>query len=884
MIKILLPFAIKFRIFLLLLISFSANASHFSGANLTYEYIGPNQYLVTLEIFRDCEGISAGATQVVNYSSASCGVNASLTVNLQSTTDITPLCPSVSSACGGGTGPLGVEHLVYTGIMNLPSGCSDWIISSSSCCRNAAITNLDGADTQSIYIEAELNNTNGLNDNSPTFSSIPQFFGCTGQTINFQQLATDIDGDSLVYSLVDGMQSASSNVTYAGAFNGANPFTVPLTINSITGQITFTPNVPQVAVVVVLIEEYRNGVLIGSIMRDIQFIINACTNTIPSISGINNIAGNYDVSICEGATICFDIFGSDVDLGQNVNLIYSNNIPGAVFTQNGTPTNPSGTFCWNTNIGDNGSYSFTISSEDDACPLIGQNSAVYTINVIPNPHPAVDAGSDISICAGELTTLTASTAASPSIISGYSWTPITSLTNPLNAITDATPTSTTAYTVTLTYIDGCTSTDAVQVTVSSDPTANTFPSNSDVCGGANFLLNGSTTQPGMMFEWFDQSMISLGSGTVSGQQSTLNIAVPAAAGSYIYTLVVTDPISGCSSSDITTLTVGTPPVLPSCTNIYVSTSGSAGSSGTQADPTSLEEALNRAACNNSIIKIATGTYNIDNALTIGSFVTLEGGFIQGSAWTKTSTPGATTINRTTANPEGAINSQRLVAFYGNGNIGFRIQDLTITTANANLPGMSTYAIHLTACSDYTIARTRLIPGNGAMGANGAMGVNGLPGRNGGNGSAGDEDDQEDAGGGGGGGGGAGTTLGFAGTNASGNFNAANNCPIIGGNGGAGGVSAGNGGNGASDANGCGCCANGTVGTFGGTSTAAQSGGGGGGGGSGGEENGSGGNGASGGGVLGYLEQTQQAVSAERRQITEQMEEMDQLVLLVLLED
>ena len=101
------------------------------------------------------------------------------------------------------------------------------------------------------------------------------------------------------------MQSASSNVTYAGAFNGANPFTVPLTINSITGQITFTPNVPQVAVVVVLIEEYRNGVLIGSIMRDIQFIINACTNTIPSISGINNIAGNYDVSICEGATICF---------------------------------------------------------------------------------------------------------------------------------------------------------------------------------------------------------------------------------------------------------------------------------------------------------------------------------------------------------------------------------------------------------------------------------------------------------------------------------------------------------------------------------------------------------------------------------------------------
>src|SRR3989338_4862520 len=153
-----------------ILSAMTAMASHYSGGEITYEYIGPNQYLVTLHVYRDCNGIEVGTTHTVNYSSATCGVNASITLSLQSTTDITPLCPTAASACGCG-GSIGIESLIFTGILNLPPGCTDWVLSTTACCRNSQITNLSGASSQDFYIEAHLNNTASLQNTTPAFSS-----------------------------------------------------------------------------------------------------------------------------------------------------------------------------------------------------------------------------------------------------------------------------------------------------------------------------------------------------------------------------------------------------------------------------------------------------------------------------------------------------------------------------------------------------------------------------------------------------------------------------------------------------------------------------------------------------------------------------------------
>jgi hypothetical protein len=170
-----------------------------------------------------------------------------------------------------------------------------------------------------------------------------------------------------------------------------------------------------------------------------------------------------------------------------------------------------------------------------------------------------------------------------------------------------------------------------------------------------------------------------------------------------------------------------------CNEIYVSTTGSG--VGSKADPTSLSNAMS-IVMPKDIIKLAAGIYNIDSPLFLSDSITIEGGFLPANNWEKTSLPGATTINRTTSSPEGATNSQRLVAIYGVSKTGFLIQDITITTANANQPGMSTYGLHLTACSNYSFVRTQVLPGNAAAGANGVSGLTGIQGGNGSNGSNG----------------------------------------------------------------------------------------------------------------------------------------------------
>ncbi|WP_341906388.1 T9SS type A sorting domain-containing protein [Fluviicola taffensis] len=827
-----------------LLTSLTLRASHMAGSEITYTCIGPNQYQVKLVTYRDCSGISADASTIINYKSVACGVNASIQLNLQSTVDITPVCNSAVSTCSGGT-VHGIEKLVYTGVLTLPNGCSDWILSYDLCCRNGSITNLSTPDSEDIYVQTTLNNALGSCNSSPQFASVPQLFGCVGNTIHFQQLASDPDGDQLVYSLINANSNPGTSVGYNSGYSGISPFTDPATINSTTGELTVTPNGPQIAVISILVQEYRGGILIGSVVRDLQISISNCTNALPNVGGINGVANDYDITICENSATCFTINLTDANTGQQLTISNSNLPVGATFSVIGTGVNRTATICWTPSSGDIGIHYLTINVEDDACPYVGENSKVITLNVIPNPNPLVNAGPDVTICAGSSTVLNATNTGS---ITSLVWTPPTGLSGTSTPSVTASPGSTTSYTVSVVNTDGCTSSDVVQVTVAADPVATIFPTTISACASSTVLLTGNTNATGMNFQWFNPSMVSLGTGTLSPTSSSLPITAPATPGTYIYTLRVTNTITGCSSDATMTVVVGSPPALASCVNIYVSTTGSSGNPGTQASPTSLQNALAMAQCNNAVIKLATGTYTINAPLYLGSYLTLEGGF-DPTTWVKTSLAGATTITRSTVAPEGTAGAQRLVAFYGNSAVGFRLQDLTITTANANSPGMSTYGIHLTNCSNYNMVRTQVLPGTASAGASGTAGVAGNAGSNGGNGSAGDIDDQEDAGGGGGGGGGAGTTLGTAGVNATGNYNAANNCSITGGNGGTGGTTAGNGGKGANDANGCGCCANGTTGVAGSVSTSAQSGGGGGGGGSGGEENGSGGAGGAGGGVV-----------------------------------
>lgn len=688
-------------------------ASHAVGIDLDYSCLGGNQYRFRLNFYRDCDGVSAPSSVNISIRSASCGITSSVSLSRTSSMEVSPVCLSQlgNTTCNGGSLP-GIEQYIYEGNFTFPQQCNDWVISYSLCCRNNAITNLGSPGSQNIYVEATLDNTLPVCNNSPVFTNLPVPYLCAGQIFNYNHGVIDIDGDSLHYSLVNPLDGPGANIGYTGGFTPTNPMSTTggFNFDQNTGQMSFTASGTQQAVVTVLVREFRNGQLIGTTMRDLQLVVLNCSNQLPTASGIDG-SQDFEVEICAGFPLCFDILTNDADANNVVTLNWNNGIPGGSFNV-GPGRTPTATFCWTPGQNDLGSYSFSVNVEDDACTIPGTNNYTYTVIVAPNPNPPVDAGPDQIICQGETAQLNATTAASGSL--QYDWTPTSGLscTNCPNPV--ANPIITTTYQVQLTYPDACSSSDFVTVTRNPEPSISVFPGQATLCAGDSIILSASSDYA-VDFQW---------SNGMTGQ----NIKVGPST-TTTYTVQGFDA-NGCPSQTVSaTVTANPPPPAQVCNNIYVTPTGS-GSGLSKNDPTNLLDAISIGQCNNVTIKMATGTYNITTPISnISSYMTLEGGFLPGSNWEKTSQVGATTINRTTANPDGPANAQRLVAFYINSKQYFRFQDITISVADANIPQMSCYGVHLTGCSNYDFVRTQIISGDAGAGIAGTPGVSGANGGN-----------------------------------------------------------------------------------------------------------------------------------------------------------
>ncbi len=147
--------------------------------------------------------------------------------------------------------------------------------------------------------------------------------------------------------------------------------------------------------------------------------------------------------------------------------------------------------------------------------------------------PAVDAGVDVAVCTGDVTTLTATGAAT------YSWD------NGLGSGNSHTvsPVSATTYTVIGTAANGCTGTDQVVVTVNSLPVITASPDIS-ICNGSSSTISASG---GTSYTWDN--------GLGSGSSHTV---LPAA--TTTYTVTGTDA-NGCVNTDQVTVTVNPLPVI-----------------------------------------------------------------------------------------------------------------------------------------------------------------------------------------------------------------------------------------------------------------------------------------------------------------------------------
>ena len=471
-------------------------ASHAGGMDISYECVSQQStfdlYKIKIKFYRDCSGSPAPGDIDLIYTS-SCNSDMVVVSQTAGPVYITPTCTQSGTPCSGGS-LVELEEYEYEKIISLDK-CSDWVLTACVNNRNIAITTIVNPSNQPLCVQAEINNLTFCN-NSPDFTEYPTPYICANQSFCFNNGAVDIEGDSLVYSLEIPLNSANSSITYNPGLSYLNPISGTTNFDPSSGNLCMNAGNLQVSVIAMKISEYRNGVFIGSIIRDIQIIVLSCTTLPPVLSGFNGFPVDVTNSgpLEDSLNFCVNEFDSisftiGASIGSSSNKIISwSGLSNAISTpsfivSNNNTSNPTATFNWlPTNADASFSpYTFNVTVEDDACPINNVFSYTYTITL--NSSTLFDLNYVITdqTCAGQ---------ANGSIdlnISGNNPGPIVNWNGPNNFnsnLIDLDSIFSGDYVVTVTDISGCQVSDTVTV-VSASPFFVSSVLDSVSCTGLN---------------------------------------------------------------------------------------------------------------------------------------------------------------------------------------------------------------------------------------------------------------------------------------------------------------------------------------------------------------------------------------------------------------
>ena len=325
--------------FLLIIISFflvfSSNATHLMGGQITATHLSSDSlghhYIIELTTYRDTIGVPMALTADFTVTYYYLGGLNSTTYTVDYDTTSGNLLPTVTV--------YGVEVYSFIDTITLSSS-GYYSISWEDCCRNGAIVNMSNPLSENLFLITYLT-VDSLNSNStPTFLTPPVAYLPHDTIWQYNPLPFDPDGDSLSWRLVEPYGFPATPVSgYDFLSNPAYSDTLGVfTLDSITGSISWDPAMLGNFSASFLIDEFRNGIKIGEMRRDMQFIVvNDTSNFLPNISNLQTVPTNslgYPyVKINPGTHYQLHLLGND----QNPNDILSMQAFGEVFDLNISP-------------------------------------------------------------------------------------------------------------------------------------------------------------------------------------------------------------------------------------------------------------------------------------------------------------------------------------------------------------------------------------------------------------------------------------------------------------------------------------------------------------------------------------------------------------------
>ncbi|MCS6916722.1 MAG: gliding motility-associated C-terminal domain-containing protein [Chitinophagales bacterium] len=304
-----------------------AQATHNRAGEIIYQHVQGFTYKVTIITYTKQSSVSADRDSLeINW-----GDGRSDTL------------PRVN---GNGNGvPLGndIKYNEYVGYHTYPA-LGTYVISVTDPNRIAGIININGGNSvnEPFYIEDTLQILDpafyGYN-NSPILLNPPIDFANINVPFIHNPNAYDPDGDSLSFSFI--VPRKAPNVAVA---NYLDPHLLPgtpsdktFTIDPYTGEVVWdAPYYSGTYNFAILIREYRNGLCIGTMVRDMQVIVDNVNNLPPVVVRPN------DTCVVAGTTLTITVTATDPNSGQKV-ILTSNGGPYEVPVSPATFTAISGT-------------------------------------------------------------------------------------------------------------------------------------------------------------------------------------------------------------------------------------------------------------------------------------------------------------------------------------------------------------------------------------------------------------------------------------------------------------------------------------------------------------------------------------------------------------
>ena len=314
--------------------NYSLNAQIAGSAEIYYEKIGQNAYVLTANIYREC---TSAPLNSINGFVVSGIIAIPMNYKRSNISRIDDKCGNPCNISNSSSNP-GYEKHVFKDTVDFNQYPYDTFVKAGKCQVNFAVqqflrdSNLTTIANQTsnrlMYIDAELNICLSFAQiRSPEFSFDPKFYACCNNPVTYSPGPIDsVDFDSLVFTLEAPLISQGNSVTYTSNYSKDYPVTpyCPPNPGNIhcrglpnakpprgfyfdyeTCTIIYTPvKCDERTALRLSITEFRRDstlkmVKIGKISRELNISVKNCSDNNPPYP-----AGNYSYNLCENKSSC----------------------------------------------------------------------------------------------------------------------------------------------------------------------------------------------------------------------------------------------------------------------------------------------------------------------------------------------------------------------------------------------------------------------------------------------------------------------------------------------------------------------------------------------------------------------------------------------------